>query len=272
MLLSRVKQNIEKYKMFSNVETILIGISGGIDSSVLTQLVTLLAGREKIKVVLCHLNHSFRGSESDRDEAFVKNLAFEYGVLFESDKIDMPKVIATSKEGSAQSLSRGKRFDFFQGIASKYKTNSLFLAHNLDDLCETFLLRLFRGSGTLGLSAIKIKTKYKDLIVNRPLLTISRDDIGTYARDFKIKFVEDSSNDGDKYDRNKLRHHLLPFIKQEFNANFINTIKNVTDLIKSDEDYFISNIDKKLTEVVIEKSKKKYVLDLVRFNDMHLSF
>jgi len=272
MLYNKVKSTIEKYNMLMEGSYALLAVSGGIDSSVMTHIISQICREKGLRPVLCHLNHSLRGSESDRDEFFVVSLAKEEpGCISETKKINMNEIIDNSKEGSLQSLSRKMRISFFKEIAEKYGVHSIFMAHNLDDLCETFLLRLIRGSGTCGLSSMSFVSRYEGLKIFRPLLDISRDEIVEFSKANKIEFVEDSSNLKSSYDRNKMRNTIIPLLKKEFNPNLSMTIKMVTDLLKEDEDILENLTIRKMEKIVTNKIQGGASLRLDLFSREHLS-
>lgn len=271
MLLDTVKATLKKHNMLPSEGSILIAASGGLDSTVLTRIISSILKDSNLKVVVCHLNHLLRSEEAQRDELFVKSLAQELGVVFEGKQIDVGKRQGDFPGYSIQQVARAVRFEFFKSISKKYNTKTICLAHHLDDLCENFYLRLFRGSGTMGLSSFSYVGEVDGLKIVRPLLDIPRDDILSYAEENSISFVEDSSNSTDKYDRNKLRNSILPLIKKEFNPSLSSTTKMVVDLIRDDESYFKEVVDEALDSMVYSSDTTHVSIRLNSFLKHHTS-
>lgn len=201
-------------QLIESDDKILLGISGGIDSA--TLLFVLLEIRKKIgfSLGLAHVNHMLRGKESERDEQFVQKLAEELRLPFNLQRVNI-KNIALKRGLSIQHAGREARYDFFNEIAKEQGYSKIAIAHNLDDQIETFLLRAIKGTGLRGLTAIPIK---RDAII-RPFLYTLRSDIVKYAREQKIPFVEDSSNNKIVYERNYLRKEVLP-VMEKLNPHF----------------------------------------------------
>jgi tRNA(Ile)-lysidine synthase len=196
-------------QLIESDDKILLGISGGIDST--TLLFVLLEIRKKIgfSLGLAHVNHMLRGKESERDEQFVQKLAEELHLPLNLQRVNI-KNIALKRGLWIQHAGREARYDFFNEIAKKQGYSRIAIAHNLDDQVETFFLRAIKGTGLRGLTAIPIK---RDRII-RPFLYTLRSDIIKYAREQKIPFVEDSSNNKIVYERNYLRKEVLPLMEK----------------------------------------------------------
>ncbi|HEU4719043.1 MAG TPA: tRNA lysidine(34) synthetase TilS [Bacteroidia bacterium] len=190
-------------------ETVLAGVSGGIDSMVMAWL--LHAG--EIPFAVAHVNYGLRGSESDEDEKFVAELAAEFSVPFYLKKCTAEEI---SPEDSVQQKARKIRYRFFENVRDVEGMSRIATAHNLNDSVETALLNFARGSGLKGLGGIApVREK-----VIRPLLSFTRADILEFARKNKIRWREDSSNTTDHYTRNRFRHHLLPELANEIPQGF----------------------------------------------------
>lgn len=208
---------------FLQESKLLIAISGGLDSVVLTHL----CKKSDLNIALAHCNFNLRGNESDADQDFVLDLA---------DKLDLEVFIesfdteAYAKENklSIQMAARVLRYDWFIELAAQLKFDYILTAHHADDNLETFLINLTRGTGLDGLTGIP---EINENIV-RPLLKFTREQIEDFAKDNHLKWREDSSNTSTKYLRNKLRHDVIPVLKEvnpEFLSNFQNTLNNLND-------------------------------------------
>jgi tRNA(Ile)-lysidine synthase len=186
--------------------------------------------RAKFKFGIAHCNFDLRGKESDRDEKFVKKLADKYGVPFYSKRFETDKY-ALEKKISIQMAARELRYDWFREIRYQENYVSLATAHHQNDVVETVLMNLIKGTGIAGLHGILPK---KNGVI-RPLLFINREEIESFAKEQKLKFREDSSNASDKYIRNKIRHQIIPVMK-EINPSLEKTFMENVERFKEVED------------------------------------
>ena len=189
--------------MFIADQKVILGVSGGLDSCALLHAMH----EHNISCIVVHVNYTMRGKDSDEDAHFVKQLADSYGFPFELKKVDGKTFKAS---GNFQEIARQTRYDFFQEVAKSYKTNWIATAHHLDDQAETMLLKLFGGSTINGLGGMaKIEGNHC-----RPLLHIPRADLLAYVEEHDIIWREDISNSSLEYDRNHLRHEILPSLRE----------------------------------------------------------
>jgi tRNA(Ile)-lysidine synthase len=187
-------------------DPVLAGVSGGADSIVLCDLLAEI----KIPFAVAHVNYGLRGKESDEDEKFVAETAKKYNVPFYLERCTEETFAATG-ENSIQLAARKIRYDFFETVCHQNGFQKIAIAHHKDDSIETALLNFARGTGVKGLSGIApVNGK-----IIRPLLFTTRAEIISYAQEKNILWREDSSNEGDKYSRNRFRHHLLPYLMSE---------------------------------------------------------
>jgi tRNA(Ile)-lysidine synthase len=197
----------------------LIGVSGGRDSVVLLHWLTNLDYK---KLIVCHLNHQLRGRSSLADARFVEKLARKYHAEFELESANV-RALATKQKRSIETAAREARYDFFAETARRRKCKTIFLGHHADDLVETFLINLFRGAGTTGLSGVReISTRRiddVDLTIVRPLLGVWRREIDSYLREHRIKFREDASNKNLNPLRNRIRHRVVPYLEKILGRN-----------------------------------------------------
>jgi tRNA(Ile)-lysidine synthase len=191
-------------------ERCLVGVSGGVDSRVLLHILPLIGFTD---LVVCHLNHNLRGTESLGDSGFVHRLARRLQLPLYAETL-----AALPETGSLEAAAREGRFQFFARAAQHFSASSLFLAHHADDQVETFLFNLFRGAGSLDNAAIKAESQFTvgtlNLLVRRPLLQIWKHEICEFAAACRLKFREDSSNLSRQMVRNRLRHDLIPEIEK----------------------------------------------------------
>jgi len=191
----------------------LLAISGGRDSVALLHLL-VTTGRDRL--ILCHLNHSLRGRESGQDAAFVRRLAIAHDLPCEIEKINLP-ALAAQHGMSIETAAREARHHFLARMAVKHHASDVFMAHHADDQAETILANLCRGAGLQGLAGMRdqqwIGTHFK---IIRPLLHWRRAEIDDYIKAHHLRFREDSSNTSPEHRRNRLRHELLPLLKDIF--------------------------------------------------------
>ncbi len=225
-MVEKVKLFIRESELLSSKDKILIAVSGGRDSIVLLMLLKNL----KYNIEVAHCNYQLRGNESDADEAFVKGLCEKLKVPFHSKKFRTSE--SAREEGvSIQMKARELRYAWFNELVDQFSLTKITTAHHLDDQLETILINLTRGTGLKGLRGMKSK---RDNIV-RPLLCVSRDDINDFIYAHHIPFREDSSNASGKYFRNKIRHEVIPVLK-EINPSLFDAVNNSTKRLRAVED------------------------------------
>jgi len=203
-MLEEFLKYIKDNSLVSEEDRVLLAVSGGIDSMVMADLF-FKAG---MKTGIIHCNFCLRGKESDKDEELVRNLAEENNVPFFSKRFGT-KAYSKKKGISLQMAARDLRYAWFEETREKNGYNSVAVAHNLNDNIETLLVNLIRGTGIAGLAGMK---PYSNKII-RPLLFATRNSIEEYSTCHKIIYREDSSNAETKYIRNKIRHLILPVLK-----------------------------------------------------------
>jgi tRNA(Ile)-lysidine synthase len=225
--LERVKVGTESYL---NEDRHLVGVSGGADSRVLIHIL-LLVGFQKL--VICHLDHNLRGAESTEDRKFVCRLARRLRI-----PIYVESLSGLPETGSLETAARAARFEFFARAAERNETQSLILAHHADDQVETFLINLFRGTGSFDNAAIKpesrIRVGGKTLIVRRPLLDVWKHEIYEFAARLGLKFREDVTNASRKMLRNRVRHDLIPEIERIMGRSIKKSLLRTIELATSE--------------------------------------
>lgn len=205
ILFKRFIDYIDENKLILPTEKILLTVSGGMDSSVMTHLFS----ETDYNFGIAHCNFLLRGKESDSEADFVEKIAEKLNKPFHKKSFDTQN-FADKNKYSIQEAARILRYKWFDEISIEYDYNKIATAHHLDDSIETFFINLLRGTGTAGLRGITVMNGK----VIRPLLFASRNDIEEFAHENKIDFREDSSNASDDYLRNRIRHHIIPVLKQ----------------------------------------------------------
>ena len=249
-MLFAVKQHINQNLPFLKGKKLLVAISGGIDSIVLTHILHQL----KFDISLAHCNFMLRGKESNKDEQFVKDLG---------EKLNLPtytiqfntKGYAAENSLSTQMAARNLRYSWFQELIKEHHLDFLITAHQKDDVIETFLINLTRGTGLDGLTGIP---EVNNNVV-RPLLPFIRNEILVHATRNKLHWREDSTNSSIKYVRNKIRHKVVPFLK-ELNPSLLETFSNTLQNLKGSQQI----VNDRITEV-----KEKVITQIG--NNLHFS-
>lgn len=245
------KAYITKNISFSKDDTFLLAVSGGIDSCVMLDLFM----KFDCKFAVAHCNFHLRGRESDRDELFVKRLVSQNNKKLHLIDFDTEEYAAKNKL-SIEMAARELRYNWFNQLICENNYSFIATAHNMNDVAETFLLNLSRGTGLKGLTGIKAKNG--KLI--RPLLFAQRDEIEIYAKQNNISYVTDSSNNEEYYTRNKIRHSILPVFK-DINPSFIKTLQNNIDKLNDAHAVYISHISDAKTKL-ITKDQTGICIDL----------
>ncbi len=244
-----VKKTIKNNNLLSANDAVLIAVSGGADSVCLFDVLFSLKDELNLKLYVAHLNHLLRGDEANRDEEFVRSICEKKGVPFFCERKDVLKL---SKETgtSIEEAGRNARYDFFSKLKTEHEIHKIATAHNKNDNVETVCMRIMRGTGIHGLTGIPIEN---DLSVIRPLLYVSREEIEKYLEEKNLSFITDSSNLEDDYARNKVRHHLIPYIEENHNESFIDTFSQNIELFTEAEHYLYHQTEKSFDSLVIKK-------------------
>ena len=237
MISESVYDFIKKYQL---KEPFIIGFSGGYDSMCLLDILNKL----KYKVIAVHLNHNWRGEESDKEELNCKNFAEERKIPFYSEKL-------SNDIEHTETAARDARYKFFKKCAQKFKSNVVFTAHNFNDNAETVLYRIIKGTGTIGLQGIQEKRE----IFYRPLLTTKRSDIEAYCAENKLTPNKDSSNENTKYKRNLIRKKIIPLM-EKINPAVIKALNSLSQIAESDceliNKYGKDDLNYKIRNLLIE--------------------
>ena len=251
--------NIKQKQLIKSGEKVLLAISGGIDSMVLLHLFE----RTGFEYGIAHCNFRLRGAESDGDEAFVHEQVEQHGTPAHFETFDT-KEYASLKGISIEMAARELRYEFFERIRKEYEYDYIVTAHHQDDLIETFFLNLSRKTGIRGLTGIKEK---KGKLI-RPLLFASREEIEKYASENFIPYREDSSNSEVVYQRNFLRHKILPLFSElnpAFKKNFMASVDN----LKAAYDVYENAIGNEIQQVLTKENGQTVVAISALQNSSH---
>ena len=229
VLIDKVLNFVDEHNMLPESGLVLACVSGGADSMCLLEVFRRISTQRGFSLAVAHFNHKLRGEESDRDEKFVRDYCEKFALAYYTQSGD---VCSFAKQNglSIETAARDMRYDFFHNLADTLAAEKIATAHNADDNTETILINLARGAGTKGISGIPpIRGK-----IIRPMLTITRDEIIAFLSDHGISYVEDSTNSDDVYTRNKIRHHVIPILK-EINPRLNEAASITARLMREDE-------------------------------------
>lgn len=218
-MLNEFKKFIAENDLIKPGDRILLAVSGGIDSMVMTHLFLRLGNETGI----AHCNFSLRANESDKDEEMVRKYAAEHNIPFYSIRFET-KAFAKKNGLSVQMAARELRYAWFEEIRKENGYDTIAVAHNLNDNIETLIINLTRGTGITGLTGMRPAINR----IIRPLLFATRQDITDYCNQHRIIFREDKSNTDTKYTRNKIRHLVIPVLK-EINPSIETTLNETAE-------------------------------------------
>jgi tRNA(Ile)-lysidine synthase len=266
VFLKKVRQSITRYDLLQKGDKVLVAVSGGPDSVALLYALLKIKDEFNLDIRVAHLNHKLRGKESDEDENFVRNLAHKLNLKFFSKSVDIKKE-AKNRKLSLEECARLVRYSYLENLADKIKADKIAVGHQADDQAETFLMRLLRGAGGLGLSGIPVK---RGKII-RPLLEIKREEIEKFLKGKGQSYRIDSSNLLPNYFRNKIRLSLLPLIKRKFNPKIVDVLNRVSSIISFQQKYIEKKCEEILSDICKIRNNDKIILDLKRFVNYDIS-
>ncbi|MGZ8540541.1 MAG: tRNA lysidine(34) synthetase TilS, partial [Chitinophagaceae bacterium] len=217
-LLLRFREYIQRDKLFTKNDKLLLAVSGGIDSVVLCELCKQAA----YDFAIAHCNFQLRDSDSERDEKFVSELAGRYNVDFHVVRFET-KAIAKERKISTQEAARELRYHWFEEIRNKNGYQYILTAHHADDNIETVVMNFFRGTGIKGIKGIEPRHGF----IIRPLLFARRSELEEFLTIQKLAFVSDYTNLQDDYTRNYFRNQVIPFIEKSFPEVNENVLSNI---------------------------------------------
>ena len=249
-------KNILKKLNIDNNTPIVIGCSAGPDSMALLHMTKKELNNQ---IIVAHINHNLR-KESIDEEKYLKEYCKDNNITFESTSIII------DKNKNIENEARKKRYNFYKEILNKYNTKYLLLAHHGDDLIETILMKIDRGSnleGYAGIKEITYPNNYNNYYIIRPLLSITKEEIINYNKENNIKYFIDNSNYDTKYTRNRYRKNILPILKQE-NKNIHKSFYKYSKTLLEYDKYIKEETNNKITECYNKSS-----IDLNNFKKYH---
>ena len=265
-MLKKVTQFIDKYELIKNGDRLVIGVSGGPDSIALLHVLWKMKDQYNLSLVVAHVDHMLRGKESNEDFLYVEKICSSLHIPFEGTQID---VAAYKKKHhmSTQEAARECRYQFFKTVMDQYQYDKLVLAHHGDDQVETMLMRLVRGSFVSGLAGIPVKRAFAGGEIIRPFLRLSKAEIEEYCQQEGLKPRLDSSNLKDDYVRNRLRHHVLPYLKRE-NPKIHERVQYISEVLQQEDQLLEQLTEEAVTSVITEKKKTEITFSIPRLQSL----
>lgn len=258
-------ETINKHKMIHKGDKVIVAVSGGPDSMCLLHLFLTYREQLGIYLLVAHLDHMFRGEESQGDALFVQSFCARKGLTFISDRVNVPGFI--EKTGlSPEDAARRIRYDFFERAVLNYNAQKVALGHNRNDNEETVLMNILRGAGLEGLVGINpVQGKYI-----RPIIDVPRDAIQNYLHKNNIKYRTDRTNFTTDYFRNKLRLELIPLIKEKYSPNLGGSLRRLSDIARYDLQYIEFAVERAWSDSV-KVAKGVVSINITKFRKIHPS-
>ncbi len=265
-MLDKIRETIEKYDLIEKGDKIVVAISGGPDSVCLLHALYQLREEYNLKLYGAHLNHNFRGIEAQLDARYVSDLCEDLDILYFIKSVDVP-LYAKEYGLSPEEAGRILRYDFFEEVAQRADVTKIAVAHNKNDQAETVLMRLLRGTGLQGLTAMHIK---RGKII-RPLLNIDRESIERYCKIYNLSPRIDKSNLETIYYRNKIRLELIPYLEENYNPNIMANLVRTAEILKKDFDFIEEEAREIYINLIIAQNEYRLELPIKGIQELHNS-
>lgn len=231
---------VEKTGLLQNTARLLTAVSGGADSVFLFYVMRECCSKQHIPMKVIHVHHGIRGTEADRDAAFVESLCKEHDVPFRLFRRDIPKE-AAEKHMTVEEAGRAARYQIFEAEAEKVTGTKVALAHQKNDQAETLLFNLARGTGLKGLCSLR---PIRGIYI-RPLLSVSREEEVDWLTSHHHTWCEDSTNADDEAARNRIRHYVIPYLTKEINAQTVSHLADTARIAAETSDFVAGEAQKR---------------------------
>lgn len=258
----KVIDTIKKYKLIEKGDKIVLGVSGGPDSIAMLDILKDLRNKFEFEIYVCHLNHMIRGQDAINDQKYVEQYCNKNQIEFFTKNVNIIEISNNQKIGTEE-CGRNARYNFFEEILEKTKSNKIATAHNKNDNAETVLMHLLRGSGISGLKGIKPIRNNKFI---KPLIECDRKEIEEYCKQKNLNPCIDKTNFENTYTRNKIRNIVIPYIKKEFNPNIIETLFRLSEVVSSEDEFLDRITQKEFENIVLLENEHQIDLKLKEFN------
>jgi len=243
------RRYMRRTEMLVGGESVLVAVSGGVDSVVLLEIMSRLAPSLRLKLGVAHFDHNLRESSST-DAEFVRDLGQGYGLKPFVGSADIRR-IADDEGRSIEEIARRERYSFLERIARRHRFDVVMTGHTASDNAETMMMNLLRGSGVTGLSGIPpTRQLATHTLIARPLLEVSREEVEAFARGTGLKWREDESNASVDFTRNRIRHELIPVL-ETFNPSVVATLNKTAAMMRDFDRYLAGAVDSAVRVVTV---------------------
>ncbi|MCG9131191.1 tRNA lysidine(34) synthetase TilS [Candidatus Poribacteria bacterium] len=257
---------IAQHKMIEDGETVLVAVSGGADSLALLYGLHALRSQLNCQLHVAHLNHCLR-PDADADADFVRQHAKHLKLPCTIQRMEIPR-LAQQWKLSVEAAGRRARYQFYESIATKVDATKVALGHHQDDVAETVLMNLIRGSGATGLKGI---TPVRDAKFIRPLAGFTRQQIEAFLTSIGVAPKHDTTNTDTRYLRNRIRHELIPQLENNYNPNIKTGLSRTADVLRAESEYLATAAREALETCRIQDLHERVVLDRVAFRQYHIA-
>lgn len=264
-LLRRVVKTIKDEWLITPEDSVLAAVSGGPDSVTLLHILQTLQPLMFCKLGVAHLNHCIRPTEADRDSQFVFDLCGSQNLPFHGRKIDVP-AYARKHNLNLEEAGRICRYNFFKSLHQTEGYTKIALGHHADDNAEQVLMFLLRGSGPAGISGMPAMRENRYI---RPLLQVTRIEIMEYIDANRLDYVSDSSNLNTKHTRNRIRHHLIPTLKREYNPKIITALNTLAAVIRDEDEWLAQETDTVFNNAIVQRKPTAVILSANCLQTLH---
>lgn len=270
MIREKVIQLNEQYQLWERGAMVVVAVSGGPDSMALLHLLHRMTGESAMLkgVYAVHINHGLRGVESEEDEEYVREFCDRYHIPLQVERVDVKGYQQASGLG-IQEAARYLRYQVMERIAVTMDADVVATAHHADDQIETMLMRLIRGTGPEGLRGIPVKRRQGEITIIRPLLSCYKDELEQYCEENEIHPRMDSSNETDKYTRNRLRRRVIPLLR-ELNPRVGEAFLQLRQIVESENEWMEKMARDSLQKVILEKDQHKIIIQRDLFQKYEL--
>lgn len=260
LILQKVKDILNKFFTDNKTYNLLLALSGGKDSMTLLDILTKIQQEYNFNLYCIYINHNLRGQESHIEEQFIKKISIEKRLKISIRKINK-KFWGNLQNESIEMAARRIRYKIFKNISTQYNIDYILTAHHFNDRIETFFLQILRGGGIETLSSIPLKNKN----IIRPMLFVTRKEIDSYIKKNNISYLEDSTNQQNIYERNKVRNLLLPVL-DKIKPNWKKSFKYIFEYLDEENSFFNHLLSSILSQMIIFKSKNIFCINKTMFD------
>ena len=262
----QMRRFIAQHKMIKDGETVLVAVSGGADSLALLYGLNALRSQPKCQLHVVHLNHCLR-PDADADANFVRQHAVDLRLPCTIQRMEIPH-LAQQWKRSVEAAGRRARYQFYESVITEIDATKVALGHHQDDIAETVLMNLIRGSGATGLKGI---APVRDAKFIRPLAGFTRQQIEAFLTSIGVVPRHDTTNTDTRYLRNRIRHELIPRLENEYNPNIKTGLSRTADVLRAESEYLDTAAREAFEACRIQGPHKNVVLDRVEFRKHHIA-